>query len=115
MLRSEFFVSSSANNELIFAWLAPIYVIIGVEKRPIANHNGHLVALMHDLKVSIHVKRCNLDLLVILRQDVHLMPEVVDELLWEDVLNLDFTDVQRSSVSFPHLVMHKMVLFISVD
>ena len=67
---------------------------------------------MHDLKVSVPVHRPDLDFLVVLWQNLSLMLEIVDELLRGDILDLDFTYVEGSAVSFPDLVLDHVVLFV---
>ena len=42
-------------------------MIVGVEKGAIAYHYGHLIALMHNLKVTVHIEWSNFYLLIVLR------------------------------------------------
>lgn len=106
MLLCKFFIADSRDNELILARLAPINMIVSVEKGPIADHQRHLVPLVHNLKVAICVDLGDLNFLVISRQNLHLVLEEGNELVWHDVLHLDFTDIESSAIAFPHLVMH---------
>ena len=55
MFLSELLISYPRYDELIFARLAPIYMIVCVEKGSVFDHKRHLVALVHDLKVAVLV------------------------------------------------------------
>ena len=109
---SKFLISNPRNNELVLARLTTIYVVIGVEKGPIIDHKGHLKALMHDLKIAIPVHRRNLHFLVIRGQDLTLILEVLNELLWHHVLHLDLADVEGRAVAIPHLMLNQVVLLV---
>lgn len=67
---------------------------------------------MYNLKITVPVYRRNLHFLVILRQDLHLILEVLNELLRHHVLHLDLADVESCAVALPHLMLNEVVLLV---
>lgn len=67
---------------------------------------------MSDNKVSIFVYSINLYFPVVLRQNLRLMLEELNELLRHDVGHFHFADIERSSVPLPHHVVHKIAIFV---
>ena len=115
MLLRKLFVADPRDNELVFAWLAPVYVVVGIEKRPVVYHERHLVSLVDYPEVTVPVQWCDLHLAVIARQDFHLVAKVLNELLRHYVLYLYLAYVQCGSTAFPDLVLHEIVLLIGED
>ena len=105
-------VAQPRDDELVLTRFTPVNVVVCVEKGAIVDHEGHLVALVHNLEIAIEVNWSNLHLLVVLWQDVTLVLEVLDELLRCHVLHLDLTDVKRRPCPLPQLMLHHVVLFV---
>ena len=115
MLLCEPLIANARYNELIFAGLAAIDMVVSVKKAPIGYHKWHLVALVDDLVVTVPVNRLDLYFLVVGGQNDHLVAEVVDKLVWHYILYLDFTNVQSCPIALPHLVLDKIVFVVSSD
>lgn len=115
MLFCEPLIANARYNELVFPRLAAIDVIVSVKKASIVDHKGHLVALVHDLVVTVPVNGLDLYFLVVGGQNDHLVTEIVDKLVWHHVLHLHFANVQSRPISLPHLVLHKIVFVVSGD
>lgn len=113
MLLRKILVAHARHNKLILTRLAPIYVIVGVKEGAIIDHERHFESLVHDLKVAVPVHQPVLHFLVVLGQDLHLVLEVLDELLRHYVLHLHLTNVQRSAISLPHLMLHQVIFLVS--
>ena len=105
-------IAQPRDDELILTRFTPVNVVVSVEEGAIVDHERHLVALMHNLEIAIKVNWSNLDFLVVLRQDIPLVLEVLDELLRSDVLDLDFANVERRSRPLPQLMLNHIVLLI---
>ena len=113
MLLREVLIAHARHNKLILARLAPIYVIVGVKEGAIVYHERHLKALVHYLKVAVPVHQPVLHFLVVLWQDLHLILEVLNELLRHYVFHFDFANVERTAISLPHLMLHKIIFLVS--
>ena len=87
-------------------------MIVSVEEGTIFDHKGHLQTLVHHLEVAFLVNFRDLHLLVVAGQDIHLVVKVFDELLGWHVFYFDLTNVECGTISFPHLVLHQVVLFV---
>ena len=114
MFLCKFFVANSGYHKLIFARFTAVDMIICVEKWPITDHKWHLIALMHNLKLTIHIHRCDLDLFVIFRQNFYRISEILDEGLRLNISDFNFADYQSwTSIVFPHLMLNEVVLLVS--
>ena len=53
MLLSKVFVPQTRTYELVLTWLTTLYLVVSVDERSVFEHQRHLIALMHNLKVAI--------------------------------------------------------------
>ena len=106
MLLRELLVTNTTYDELVLTRLTAIDVVICVEEGTIGDHKGHLKALVRDLEVTILINRLNRHLLVVLRQNVFLVPKQLDESIRHDVFDFDLTDVECTAIAFPDHVVH---------
>ena len=106
MLLRELLVTNTTDDELVLTRLTAIDVVICVEEGTIGNHKGHLEALVRDLKVTILINCLDRHLLIVLRQDVFLVPKQLDESIRHDVFDFDLADVECTAIAFPAHVVH---------
>ena len=112
MLLNKLFIPKTRAYELIFSRLASLDLIIRVDERSIIYQWGHLISLVHDLKVTVPVYWCDLHFFVMQRNSCHIFLKIIDKLLGVNIHDANFANVQCNSVAFPYLVLDKTVLFI---
>lgn len=101
MLLDELLVADARDNELVLSWLAPVDVVIRVEKRAVADHDRHLEALVHNLEIAVVVDRRDFNFTVVLRQHFHVILKVVNELVGQHILHLHLNDAKCLAIAVP--------------
>lgn len=101
-------------NKLVFAGLAAINVIVGVEEGSIGKHPGHLPPLVNYEEASVLIDFFHFDHFVILWHDLMLLVEELDELLRGHSIRDDLQHC-KGRISFPTLMYDKRAIFIFVD
>ena len=67
---------------------------------------------MHDLKVTVPVYWCDFHFFVMQWDICHVSFKIIDKLLWVDINDANFANVQCNTIAFPDLVLHKTILLI---
>ena len=114
MLLYKLFIPESRAYELVFSGLAPFDLVVRVDERSIINANGHLISLVHNLKITVPVYGCDFHFFFMQRHSCHICLKIIDKLLRKDVQDANFANVKCNSVAFPDLMLHKTVLLIMV-
>ena len=114
MLLDKLFIAKTRAYELIFSRLASLNLVVRVDERSIIYAQGHLISLMHNLKVTIPINRSNFHLFFMQGRSCHVCLKIIDKLLRIDVNDANFANVQCNSIAFPNLMLHKTILLIMV-
>ena len=62
MLFSKAFIPQTRTYELVLTWLTALNLVVSVDKRPVFEHQRHLVLLVYNLKVAVLIDGRNPDL-----------------------------------------------------
>ena len=112
MLLNKLFIPKTRAYELILSRLASLNLIVRVDEWSIIYQWGHLISLVHDLKVTIPVYWRDFHLFVMHWDIRHVGFKIIDKLLWIDVYDTNFANVQCNAIALPDLVLHKTILLI---